>query len=118
MDAQIKVRGNRVNITEIERVLRTVESVEKGVVLCYHTGKKDQAVIAFVVLKDDIGLPSEHDIAIQNLLKAELLDYQVPVVKIINSIPLLSTGKIDRETLLKIYENNNTGSRSSTLWFM
>lgn len=112
MDSQIKVRGNRVNITEVEKIVQSIESVDKGIVLCYHTGKKDQLIIAFVVLKNDTGSPSsQKGFEIEKILKSKLMDYQVPQIKVIKSIPLLCNGKIDRETLLKFYENNHTESR-------
>jgi acyl-CoA synthetase (AMP-forming)/AMP-acid ligase II len=42
VDSQIKVRGQRVDLAEIELVLAEVELVSKVKVLCYHPGQDDQ----------------------------------------------------------------------------
>lgn len=108
-DSQIKIRGHRVDLTEIEKNLMALEYVEKGNVLCYHAGEIDQALIAFCVAK---GVAMNKYIAktgiqIENDLKAKLPSYMVPQVVVIDSIPLLVNGKIDRQSLLKMYENTN-----------
>lgn len=108
-DSQIKIRGYRVELTEIEKNLSALEYVEKGVVLCYHAGEIDQALVAFCVVKD--GQLNKYiaktGIQIENDLKLKLASYMVPQVVVLESIPLLVNGKIDRQSLLKMYENTN-----------
>lgn len=41
-DSQVKVRGHRVDLSELEAALTRVEGVDKGVVLCYRPGEEDQ----------------------------------------------------------------------------
>lgn len=107
-DSQVKVRGHRVELLEIERNLRSVEEVEKGVVLCYHSGKEDQAILAFVVPQKNVsGLPSQQANDIENILSTKLRDIEIPHVFVVESIPLLPNGKIDRQKLLNFYENRN-----------
>ena len=45
------------------------------------------------------------------LMKTRLRNYEYPDLKLIERIPLLLTGKVDRQRLLKSYEDerNNTG---------
>lgn len=108
-DSQIKIRGHRVDLTEIEKNLTALEYVEKGVVLCYRTGEIDQALVAFCVVKGDqlnkyimkTGMQVEND------LKLKLASYMVPQVVVLDTIPLLVNGKIDRQSLLKMYETTN-----------
>lgn len=108
-DSQIKIRGHRVDLAEIEKNLTELEYVEKGVVLCYKAGEIDQALVAFCVVKGaslnkyiaKTGLQVESD------LKQKLASYMVPQVVVLESIPLLVNGKIDRQSLLKMYENTN-----------
>lgn len=108
-DSQIKIRGHRVDLTEIEKNLMNLEYVDKGVVLCYHAGEIDQALVAFCVAKG--GQLNKYimktGLQIENDLKLKLASYMVPQVVVLDSIPLLVNGKIDRQSLLKMYENTN-----------
>lgn len=108
-DSQIKIRGHRVDLTEIEKNLTALEYVEKGVVLCYHSGEIDQALVAFCVVKGDLlnKYITKTGLQIENDLKLKLASYMVPQVVVLDTIPLLVNGKIDRQSLLKTYENTN-----------
>lgn len=103
-DSQVKIRGHRVDLTEIERTLSDTDGIDKGIVLCYHAGQMDQAILAFVLTHSTSSL---HALQIENMLRNKLPDYMVPQVIIIDQVPLLVNGKIDRQTLLKMYENTN-----------
>ena len=100
VDSQIRVRGHRVDLSEIEAVVNESVLVKKGVVLCYHPGKPDQAIIAFVVPEDD-GIAEK----IAFSLRMKLLPYQMPIVRTIQDIPILVNGKVDRQRLLGGYQN-------------
>lgn len=41
-DSQIKVRGHRVDLTEVEKIVATAPAVDKAVVLCYKPGELSQ----------------------------------------------------------------------------
>lgn len=41
-DSQVKVRGHRVDLSELEAALGRVDGVDKGVVLCHRPGEEDQ----------------------------------------------------------------------------
>ena len=41
-DSQIKIRGHRVDLTEINAILNQLEQIEKGVVLCWKPGQPEQ----------------------------------------------------------------------------
>lgn len=41
-DSQIKVRGHRVDLAEIDGVLNKLEGINKSAVLCYKPGEVDQ----------------------------------------------------------------------------
>lgn len=104
-------------ILEIERILRTVENVDKGVVLCYHAGKEDQALLAFVVVKSVVGGSSSQQAKeIENVLKTKLRDFEIPHVFVVAAIPLLPNGKIDQQKLLNIYENNSGNCKKLNIW--
>ncbi|XP_060528886.1 beta-alanyl-bioamine nonribosomal peptide synthetase ebony isoform X2 [Cylas formicarius] len=101
-DSQVKIRGNRVDLTEVERAVHSIEGVDKAVVLCYKPGEISQALLAFVTTKK---LMTDHQIEI--LLRDKLTSYMIPQVILIDTVPLLVNGKIDRQALLKTYENTN-----------
>ncbi|XP_073818947.1 nonribosomal peptide synthetase ebony [Musca autumnalis] len=116
-DSQIKIRGHRVDLSEVEKNVAELPMVEKAIVLCYHAGQLDQALLAFVKLRDDC--PLYNEMQLESKLSDKLADYMMPQVVLIEQVPLLVNGKIDRQALLKQYEtaNNNDGDSSIVLDF-
>ncbi|XP_039970507.1 mycosubtilin synthase subunit C [Bactrocera tryoni] len=114
-DSQIKIRGHRVDLAEVEKNVSELPFVDKAIVLCYHAGKIDQTILAFVKLRDDSPLLSE--MQIEAKLRDKLAEYMTPQVVLIDKVPYLVNGKVDRQALLKTYEtaNNNEGDSSIVL---
>jgi acyl-coenzyme A synthetase/AMP-(fatty) acid ligase len=110
-DSQIKIRGHRVDLSEVEKNLTSLDYVDKSVVLCYHAGEIDQALVAFCVTKTNEGVNkyiAKTGFQIEHDLKTKLASYMIPQVVVLHEpIPLLVNGKVDRQTLLKMYENTN-----------
>lgn len=108
-DSQIKIRGHRVDLSEVEKNLASLEYIDKGVVLCYHAGEIDQALLGFVTLKrnEENRYIAKTGLQIENDLKHRLASYMIPQVVVLESIPQLVNGKVDRQSLLKMYENTN-----------
>lgn len=104
-DSQIKIRGHRVDLSEVEKNLLSLAGVDKGIVLCYHAGELDQALLAFITVEQ--GSHFQTGLQIEGALESRLPYYMIPQVIILDSIPLLVNGKIDRQSLLKMYENTN-----------
>lgn len=104
-DSQVKIRGHRVDLSEIEKALLSLDTVDKAVVLCYKPGEINQALLAFVVCKDSLASESQ----IESILRDKLTSYMVPQVILLDTIPYLINGKVDRQTLLKNYENTSNG---------
>ncbi|XP_017775260.1 PREDICTED: LOW QUALITY PROTEIN: dimodular nonribosomal peptide synthase-like, partial [Nicrophorus vespilloides] len=106
-DSQVKIRGHRVDLSEVEKAVSSIEGVDKCVALCYKPGEMKQALLAFVTTEASM---SENQI--ESMLKEVLTSYMIPQVIQMESIPLLVNGKIDRQSLLKGYEytNNNDDS--------
>ncbi|XP_065560060.1 beta-alanyl-bioamine nonribosomal peptide synthetase ebony-like [Artemia franciscana] len=100
-DSQIKVRGHRVDLIEVDGVIRSISYVESSIVLCYNPGQIDQEILAFVALRDE---HRSEQLVLD--VKKLLPTYMVPKVIQVASLPLLVNGKVDRQTLLKEYENS------------
>lgn len=110
-DSQIKIRGHRVDLTEIERHLLSLPEVDKSFVLCYKPGEIDQTVVAFTLLTTEAKSQKTLGMLIESKLLAVLPSYMVPQVVIIDAVPLLVNGKVDRQSLIRQYENtNNNGN--------
>ena len=45
VDSQIKVRGHRVDLTEVEKVISRISEIDGVVVLCYKPGELSQVLL-------------------------------------------------------------------------
>lgn len=105
------------DLSEVEKNVAELAMVEKAIVLCYNAGQIDQALLAFVKLRDDS--PLYNELQLEGKLSDKLADYMIPQIVLIDQVPLLVNGKVDRQALLKQYEtaNNNEGDSSIVLDF-
>jgi len=91
-DDQVQIRGLRVELGEIESVLRQLSSVEDVAVIF-----KNEQLIAYLTLKQDELINVEDW---QAFVKAALPDYMLPSVYVIlDELPLATTGKVNRKAL-------------------
>uniref|UniRef100_A0A914ZFX5 Carrier domain-containing protein n=1 Tax=Panagrolaimus superbus TaxID=310955 RepID=A0A914ZFX5_9BILA len=94
-DTQIKIRGNRVEIRDVEEPFRRFSNVQE--IVCLFDGKK---LIAFVTLKNP-SLTDEKDL--RELAQEKLPIYMIPETFIIlEKFPINSNGKIDRQKLFSM----------------
>ncbi len=93
-DSQIKIRGYRVELEEITKMLSTLEEVQKAVVtVATHT--KEKILVAYIVSAHKI---ETEEIRVK-LLKV-LPDYMIPNVFIqLEELPLNTHGKLDKKQL-------------------
>jgi amino acid adenylation domain-containing protein len=106
-DAQVKIRGMRVELSEIETALRKHEFVENCVVLMQQTGWKDQKLIAYI--QTDAQLTSDQ---LRDFLRTKLPAHMIPsAYSILKSLPTTSSGKIDRLALAPIADSGVHESR-------
>lgn len=93
-DAQVKVRGFRVELAEIEALLNKCEGIQTAVVSLNTT---TQQLSAFVMVRKDQVIDRE---SIAKLLRSKLPYYMIPAtLDIITSLPMTSSQKIDRKRL-------------------
>jgi amino acid adenylation domain-containing protein len=96
VDNQIKIRGFRVELEEIEEALRCHVGVSDCVVTLREDTDGDKRLVGYVVAAKESVAISE----LRNSLKAKLPSYMVPAVfEMIESLPLMPNGKIDRRAL-------------------
>jgi amino acid adenylation domain-containing protein/non-ribosomal peptide synthase protein (TIGR01720 family) len=97
IDQQVKIRGNRVEIGEIEQRLLDLDCIKDAVVVSREwQGQRD--LLAYVV-PADIGAELEGD-TIRDYLYECLPGYMVPSFFIqLDNIPLTKNGKVDRKRL-------------------
>ncbi|MEO3859043.1 amino acid adenylation domain-containing protein [Acrocarpospora sp. B8E8] len=89
-DLQVKVRGYRVELAEVETVLAEHPAIAQAVVEL-----RDQRLAAYLVGSDPLPTPE-----LRSWLKQRLPDYMVPVRSIwLDQMPLKSHGKVDRAAL-------------------
>ncbi|HEX7721553.1 MAG TPA: amino acid adenylation domain-containing protein [Pyrinomonadaceae bacterium] len=94
VDNQIKIRGFRVELEEIEQALRSHEGVKDCVVILCED--HDARLIAYVVANGTSLISSE----LRSFLKSKLPSYMVPAIfETIEALPLMPSGKINRRAL-------------------
>lgn len=113
IDDQVKVRGYRVELGEVESRIRNVDGVSEAVVLLVkHEQSGSDQLIAYIKAEDSVDLNIDH---ITSQLNQVLPEYMVPsVCQKVDVFPRLASGKIDRKQLPKpeLLNNNAAGSAS------
>lgn len=93
-DAQVKIRGHRIEIGEVENVLLALAEVDNGVVNVLEKNGHNR-LIAYVVAANG---KTKQDISLA--LQDKLPDFMVPsVLVLLDKIPLTSNGKVDKKAL-------------------
>jgi amino acid adenylation domain-containing protein len=97
-DQQVKVRGMRVELGEIEAALARHASVAQAVVLARQSGERaERELVAFVVARQAIEMQE-----LQAFLRGVLPGHMVPRLFVpLRTLPLTATGKVDRQALLR-----------------
>ncbi|MDT0616294.1 amino acid adenylation domain-containing protein [Streptomyces lancefieldiae] len=111
MDAQVKVRGMRIDPADIERALGRLTGVRQAAVVPGDTGSGEVELIAFVVpVGDDL---AEHEVRARlletlprNMVPARFLS--------IRRIPLSPHGKADRAALVEEFQHRYAGTGTTT----
>jgi amino acid adenylation domain-containing protein len=97
IDAQVKVRGFRVELGEVEAVLGQHEGVADCAVLIRTDESAGPQLIAYVVRTADVETPAGE---LRRHLAESLPDYMVPAAFVaLPSLPLTPNGKVDRRAL-------------------
>jgi amino acid adenylation domain-containing protein len=108
MDRQVKVRGYRLELSEIENVLATLPEVENVCVLLKEISSSDKRIIAYYTQNSTVSNGEKN--RMRNHAVQFLPEYMIPSEFIkLDSFPTLPNGKTDTLSLLKIEpERSNT----------
>ncbi|WQG57912.1 AMP-binding protein [Pseudomonas sp. RTB3] len=95
-DRQVKVRGFRIELDEIQAQLAGLPGVAQAAVECLPKGELGPQLFAFVTLAPG------HSVSVAQLhgqAQDRLPDYMLPSLRIVEALPLMGNGKLDRKTL-------------------
>jgi amino acid adenylation domain-containing protein len=96
VDTQAKVRGNRVELGQVEAALGTLEGVAQAVVVS-HTRRNHEQLVAYLVPRGNDKLSPAR---IRKALGDRLPSYMIPAQFVtLDALPLTPRGKIDRHAL-------------------
>ena len=97
MDNQVKVRGFRIELREIEAVLSQHPGVQQAAVVVREDSPGDKHLVAYIVVKQGSACTATE---IRSFLKTKLPNYMVPsAILFLDLLPLTANGKLDRRAL-------------------
>jgi aspartate racemase len=97
MDQQVKVRGFRVELGEIESLLNQYWAIVESVVVAAKDASGDTRLIAYIVPEEGVEPTSSE---MWTFLQEKLPSYMLPSVFVtIKELPLTPNGKVDRRAL-------------------
>jgi amino acid adenylation domain-containing protein/non-ribosomal peptide synthase protein (TIGR01720 family) len=95
IDQQVKVRGFRVEIGEIEAVLSQHPEIRQAVVVVQTITTGQKQLIAYIVICNPLSTPD-----LRQFLATRLPDYMIPLAFIsLDELPLNPNGKVDKRAL-------------------
>ena len=99
-DNQVKIRGRRIELEEIESHLNQIDGIKQSVVIALETSESGKMIEAFYTSDDALDQKE-----IINYLSAKLPEYMIPVVfKRVENFIQTQNGKIDRKRVLECVE--------------
>ncbi|GAA0730992.1 AMP-binding protein [Dactylosporangium roseum] len=111
-DAQVQVRGNRVELGEVEGTLGNLPGVDMAVVVAVARPSGDRALVAYVVPTRP--WPDFDQAKAVEFCARELPAYMVPRrIDVVSELPLTANGKVNRELLRRRATADLSVNRSS-----
>jgi len=95
LDYQVKVRGHRVELLEVEAALSQHRSVRQAAVMAQADGSGEQRLVAYLVVEAALSYDE-----LLEFLRHNLPEYMLPSAFVtLKSLPLTANGKVDRLSL-------------------
>jgi amino acid adenylation domain-containing protein len=96
-DFRVKIRGNGVELGEVERVLRSHPAVSQAVAIIRENGSGENRIIAYYTSRES---RRQSVSELRRFVNERLPDYMTPSAFVrLETFPLTSTGKVDRRSL-------------------
>ena len=96
-DFQVKIRGNRVEIAEVEMVLMELDAVKEAIVVAREDIPGYKRLVAYIVPQSRPG-PTVG--TLRRALAVRLPEYMIPsAVVLLDKLPTIGVGKVDRSAL-------------------
>ncbi|MGE0474781.1 MAG: amino acid adenylation domain-containing protein, partial [Nitrospirales bacterium] len=109
-DYQVKLRGVRIELQEIESQLNQIPGVSQSVVLVTDTTQLDKKLIAYLVSSTE---PIVNIEDVRNYLKGRLPAAMIPSeFVLLPELPLTPNGKLDRQALLNLRSQSSDHPKS------
>ncbi len=96
IDNQVKIKGFRIELDEVQAILSACAGVRECVVLAREDATTERRLVAYCVCDQTVDDVEE----LRKLMKLKVPDYMVPSTFIrMDSLPLTTNGKVDRNAL-------------------
>ncbi len=96
IDNQVKIKGFRIELDEVEAILAACPGVRECVVLAREDATTERRLVAYCVCDQTMDDVEE----LRRFMKLKVPDYMVPSTFIrMDSLPLTTNGKVDRQAL-------------------
>ncbi len=96
LDFQVKVRGHRIELGEVECVAAQYPGVRRALAIVREDAPGDQRLVCYVVPASGTALRAPE---LRAAMKDKLPDFMIPAIVVLDSLPLTANGKIDRAAL-------------------
>ncbi len=97
VDHQVKVRGNRIELGEVEAAIRALPEVGDAIVVAHADSGGEKRLAAYVVAAEGADVSVD---ALRRRLGGALPEYMVPsAFVVLDALPLTPNGKVDRKAL-------------------
>lgn len=107
IDHQLKIRGFRVELEEIEHSLASHPAIKTAVVIASDKSSKEKRLVAYYLVNDAENLPASAEL--RDYLQRFLPEYMIPVLFVrMDAFPLNANEKLDRAALPIPQEQTNT----------
>ncbi|WP_226665174.1 non-ribosomal peptide synthetase [Microbulbifer aggregans] len=102
-DDQVKVRGHRVELGEVENALSLLPQVESAVVIAEPVNHSHRLIGCCAIPGVGAGECRARAAELQSLLRTQLPEYAVPgLLLVLDTLPRNMSGKVDRRALLQL----------------
>lgn len=97
-DTQVKIRGNRVEIGEIEVLINQLDGIQQSVVIAREDNPGDKRLVAYMVASNDRISTAQ----LRDSIEEKLPEFMMPSAFVwLTALPKTTSGKVDRNALPK-----------------